>query len=66
MDENMIFPLQQQIAETMRGRDGEKRRRLLRASANTLRDTMQIANAHPGNYIAAFRRKACFRALKRL
>lgn len=36
MDENMLFPLQQQIAETMRGRDGEKRRRLLRASANTL------------------------------
>ena len=46
MDENMIFPLQQQIAETMRGRDGEKRRRLLRASANTLCDTMQIANVY--------------------
>lgn len=54
MDENMIFPLQQLIAETMRGRDGEKRRRLLRASANMLCAMMQIANAHPGNYIAAF------------
>lgn len=54
MDENMLFPLQPLIAETMRGRDGEKRRRLLRASANTLCGTMQIANAHLGNYIAAF------------
>ena len=45
---------QQMITETMRGRDGEKRRRLLRASANTLCDTMQIANAHLRNYIAAF------------
>lgn len=36
MEENMLFPLQPLIAETMRGRDGEKRRRLLRASANTL------------------------------
>lgn len=45
---------QQLIAETMRGRDSEKRRRLLRASANTLCDTMQIANAYLRDYIAAF------------
>lgn len=45
---------QQMITETLRGRDGEKRRRLLCASANTLCDTMQIANAHLREYAAAF------------
>ena len=65
MDENMLFPLQQLIAETMRGKDGEKGGgssvRPQTRSATRCRSQTCISGT-----ILPRLRKACFRALKRL